>query len=294
MTTTTEPTIVDGPGLYPDLPADEYHSDPFRDRGGSLSSTGARKLVPPSCPALFRHWADTPQPPKAVFEYGTAAHTLLLGDGPELARLDVDSYATKAAQAKRDEARAKGQIPLKFSEHQQLDGMVAALRAHPIASKLFASGTGTAEVSMFWTDEPTGVMCRLRLDWYRNLAPGRLIIPDYKTAAKADDDSIARAVNEHGYHQQGDMYLRGLRALSLADHEAAFLLVVQEKTPPYLVNVIEMDIVALAIGAAKNRRALETYAKCTADGVWPAWNTDVRLLPLPPWAERRDTEEYLT
>ncbi|MFJ4990024.1 PD-(D/E)XK nuclease-like domain-containing protein [Streptomyces sp. NPDC088732] len=294
MTTTAEPTTVEGPGLYPDLPAEEYHADPFRDRGGSLSSTGARKLVPPSCPALFRHWADTRQPPKQVFEFGTAAHKLVLGPGPALARLDVDAYTTKDAKAKRDKARAEGKIPLKVAEHEQLDGMVAALRAHPYVPALFDPVNGSPEQSLFWTDEQTGVMRRARLDWLPTLGPGRLIVADYKTCVKADDVSIARAVDEHGYHQQADWYLSGLRALGLADGETAFVFVFQEKTPPYLINVVELDIVALHIGAAKNRRALQTYAKCTTDGVWPAWNDDVRLLPLPAYAERRDTEEYLT
>lgn len=45
MTTTTW-TITE-PGVY-DLPAEVYHADPVE--GGSLSSTGARKLLPPSCP----------------------------------------------------------------------------------------------------------------------------------------------------------------------------------------------------------------------------------------------------
>ena len=40
-------------GVY-DLPAAAYHRDPVE--GGSLSASGAKKLMPPSCPALFKAW----------------------------------------------------------------------------------------------------------------------------------------------------------------------------------------------------------------------------------------------
>lgn len=289
--TTTEPTVITTPGVY-DIPADLYHRDPVP--GGSLSSTGARKLLPPSCPALFRHWQDTVQPPKAAFDIGSAAHKLVLGNGPELAVLDVVAYTTKAARELRDTARARGAVPLKRSEYEPLEAMADAVRRHPVASALFDPANGQPEQSLFWNDQQTGITRRARVDWLPTLGPGRLIIPDYKTCAAADPESIARAVDAHGYHQQAAWYLDGIRALGLGDRDAAFLFVFQEKTAPYLVNVVELDIVALAVGAAKNRRALEKYAECRESGRWPTWNDDVELVPLPAWAERRDTEEYLT
>jgi hypothetical protein len=57
------PAITE-PGIY-QMTNEEYHAD-----RGSLSSSGARKLLPPSCPALFRHAQDTPQEPKKTFELG--------------------------------------------------------------------------------------------------------------------------------------------------------------------------------------------------------------------------------
>ena len=75
-----------------------YHGDPVP--GGSLSSTGARKLLPPSCPALFRWQQDHPVH-KDVFDFGSAAHRLVLGAGPEIALLDYDNMRTKAAQEER-------------------------------------------------------------------------------------------------------------------------------------------------------------------------------------------------
>jgi hypothetical protein len=79
-------SIVTTPGPHAQLPEAAYHNDPVP--GGSLSSTGARKLLPPGCPAKYRWWADNREPFKAVFEEGKAAHRKVLGVGPELVLVD--------------------------------------------------------------------------------------------------------------------------------------------------------------------------------------------------------------
>ncbi|MFD7101894.1 PD-(D/E)XK nuclease-like domain-containing protein [Streptomyces celluloflavus] len=261
--------------------------------GGSLSSTGARRLLPPSCPALFRWEQDHPQPPRKAFDLGTAAHRLVLGDGPDLVPLDFDDWRSKAAREARDEARASGAVPLLRGAYDQVQAMASALAAHPVARRLFQPGTGTPESALIWRDGPTGIMRRALLDWCPAPGPGRLIVPDYKTTRDASPESIRRAVDAYGYHQQADWYLSGARALDLADQSAAFVLVFQEKTSPYLVTVVELDAVAMRIGAARNRRAIETYARCVETGHWPGYAHGVAHLSLPAWAENRDLEEYL-
>jgi hypothetical protein len=165
---------------------------------------------------------------------------------------------------------------------------------YPDASALFAPGSGRPEQSLFWRDEPTGIMRRARVDWLPNPRDGRLIVPDYKTTVSAHPEAIARSVDTYGYHQQAAWYLDGIKALDL-DEKPAFLLVFQEKTAPYLITVVELDVVTLRIGAAKNRRALDTYRKCVESGHWPGYVPDhePHYLSLPPWATNRDTEEYL-
>ncbi|MEU2180268.1 PD-(D/E)XK nuclease-like domain-containing protein [Streptomyces thermolilacinus] len=292
MTTTVQtgaPASINiAPGIYPDLSAEAYHAD-----SGSLSSTGARRILS-SCPAVFRHEQTHPQPRKQAFDVGTAAHRLVLGDGPELVCVDADDWRTKAAREERDSVYAAGGVPLLPAEYDQVHAMADALRRHRLAAALFAPGTGRPEVSLFWRDAPTGVMRRARLDWLRHRRDGRLIVPDYKTARDASPEGIARAVAEHGYHQQAAWYLDGVRALEL-DETPAWLLVVQEKTAPYVVTVVELDAVSLRIGAAKNRRALEIYARCVETGHWPGYADDNTplYLSLPTWAQIRDTEEYL-
>ena len=275
------------PGIY-QMTNEEYHAD-----RGSLSSSGARMLLPPSCPALFRHAQDTPQEPKKTFELGSAAHKLVLGEGPDLIRVDADKWTTAAVKAEVAAIRDEGGIPLKPVEYQQVHDMADALRRHPVASMLFDPARGKPEQSLFWRDRPTGIMRRARFDWLPDSRSGRLIIPDYKTCRSAEPGALARAVEEFGYHQQDDWYRSACHALDIADETAAFVFVCQEKTAPYIVTVVEMDAEARRIGAARNRRALEVFAECTESGVWPGYSDEIAYLSLPPWAAIRDTEEYL-
>jgi hypothetical protein len=282
--------LITTPGVY-EMTAAEYHADPVE--GGSLSSTGARRLLPPSCPAAFDWARRNPQKPKAAFDLGTAAHKLVLGEGGDLAIIDADDWTTKAARTDRDLARLQGATPLLRPQYERVQAMALALIAHPLAGPLFATGRGTPEAALVHRDAATGVWRRALLDWLPAPRSSRVIIPDYKTAVSAAPDAIARAVAEYGYHQQGAWYLDAARALDVAGDDAEFVLVVQEKDPPHLVTVVQLDAVALRIGRARNRRALEIYAECAAARRWPGYADDPVYLSLPPWAEKRDTEEYL-
>lgn len=277
------PLVVDEPGVY-DIPTEVYHADPVP--GGSLSSSGARKLLPPSCPALYRYWADNPPEYRAEFSFGHAAHALVLGEGPELVVVDADDWRTKAARQARDEAHTAGLVPLLAHDHEVVVAMADALRAHPLAAALFAPGTGRAEQSLFWTDPDSEVRCRARLDWLRRPTEGRLIVPDYKTTASADPDYLSRSMHQFGYNQQAAFYLDGVTALNLGP-DPGFVLVAQEKTPPYLVTVCEPDVEALTWGRTLNRKARDVYRDCTLTGRWPGYADTIVYLPLPPWAEKQ-------
>jgi hypothetical protein len=283
------PIRITQPGVY-DIPADTYHRDPVP--AGSLSSTGARKLLTPSCPAKFR-WDQThPQPPKDEFDLGTAAHKLVLGNGPNIVKVDADSWRTNAAKDKAMEIRDEGGVPLLPREYEQVHAMAAALHKVPLAAALLAAHTGQAEQSLFWIDQETGVWCRARPDWLPTYVGDRVIVADYKSAHSAEPEKFSRSVLDFGYHQQADWYLGGMRALGLGSERNAFLFIVQEKTPPYVVSVIGLAEIALMVGRSRNRKALELYRDCSRSGVWPGYTDDEPVyVSLPPWAEREAWDE---
>ena len=262
------------------MSADGYHDHP------ALSSSGARKLLPPSCPARFRWERDNPPPPRAIFDFGHAAHRFVLGKGEDIVRIDAPDWRTKDAKEKRDDARAMGLVPVLAADYDAAQAMADVLHADSLAAPLFTDGE--PEVARFWTDPETGTDLRTRFDWLPSLyAGGPIVVPEYKTAVSAEPGEFRRAAARYGYHQQAAWYLDTLAAEGVED--ARFVFVVQEKTPPYLVTVVELDVMALQIGRHRNRQAIDLYARCVADDHWPGYADDVVSVSLPAWAEA----EYL-
>ena len=286
--TTTE-LLVTEPGVYANISDTVYHGDPVPQ--GSLSSSGARKLLSPSCPALYKHARDSAQAPKREFDLGHAAHTLVLGAGPEIVEIEHDNWRTNAAKDAATEAREAGKVPLLSKDFEVVQAMAAALREHPTASALLRPEGGQPELSMFWVDPETRIWCRARTDWLDVSRPGRLIVPDYKTCISAAPDDLQRAIWDHGYHQQADWYLSGLRALGLAADDSQFVFIFQEKRAPHLVTVAQPDPFALRIGAHLNREARHLYRECVTSGRWPGYTDEVALISLPGWVENRYAKE---
>lgn len=273
-------------GIWHDVPAEAYHRDPVP--GWSLSASGVKDLLPPDgCPARYRYNRDHGRPDTDAFDFGRAAHRQVLGAGEEIVVVDADSWRTKAAQETRDEARAAGKSPVLARDAEVIEAMATALRAHPVAAALLDPAAGIPETTLVWHDDATGVNCRARLDFMRHHTPGRrLVIPDYKTGQHADPDAWSRSAWNYGYATQADHYLDGIRQLTGAP-DPAFVFIVQERRPPFIVSCFELDHTAMQIGAARNRWARNLFRHCLATDTWPGYVPDHEpyLLPLPRWVE---------
>lgn len=283
--TDPEKVTVPGPGVY-DLPETAYHADPVP--GGSLSSTGARKLLD-TCPAKFRHWQTTDGEVKQAWDEGSAAHKLVLGSGPQLVKVEgtgksgVDAWLNAKDKERCAEVRLDGGIPLKPRQWDMVHGMAAALSRHKLAAALLSPEQGTAEQTIVWQDQQTGVMCRALLDMLRHPSGSApFFVPDYKTADCAHPDKVARSVSDWGYHVQGWMYRQACLAAGRGP-DVRFALVVQEKSAPYLVSVCFPDAESIQAGGLLARDAINLYAECTESGVWPGYPEQGVPVSLPPW-----------
>jgi hypothetical protein len=273
-----DPYGITESGAY-DLPEHEYLSDPVE--GGSLSFSGAKTLLPPGCPALFRHRQSNGRPPKPAFDFGHAVHSMVLGVGEPIVVIDADDWRGKAAREARDAAYAAGHVPLLAADHATAKAAADAVRAHPRAGALFAEGI--AEQSLFWRDPLYGVWRRCRIDWRTTLPSGRPVVVDLKTCVSAEPSAIGKAVANYHYYQQHPYYLDGVKALGLAE-DPAFLFVFVEKEAPHLVTVCELDEAAVEAGQRRNQAALALYAECVETDIWPSYTDDVTVVQLPRWA----------
>jgi hypothetical protein len=264
--------LTDVVTFNPDVDETTYHGDP------ALSASGAKRLVT-DCPAIFKHEQENGRPNKPAYDFGHVAHGLILGVGEQVHVIEAEDWRSKAARDLRDAAYATGGVPILAAEYEQAQALAAAVKAHPIAGALFASGK--PEVSAFWHDEQWGVDRRARFDWLTDIG-GRPCIVDLKTSTTADPRAFGRKAYDFGYDIQDAFYRDALTASGIDD--PAFLFVVVDKAPPHVVTVVELDTEARRIGRARTDRALEIFRDCTAAGVWPGYTDEIELISLPRYA----------
>lgn len=268
-----------GPGVYDDLDEQEYHGHPT-----SISQSGIKLLVGET-PALFQYRRTHPEF-KSVWDEGSAAHRLVLGVGAELVEVFEDAWRTNSSKAARDKARAEGKIALLSKDMRKVEDMAEALTRNKQAMALMAEG-GKPEVSLFATDERTGVLMRGRLDWHNAVED---LLVDYKTTAgSASPEEFARSsVAQFGYFVQHPFYVDLARLCGFPIRSMLFI--VQSKTPPYLSSVVEITPDAVDVGRARYRRGLEMFRDCTDSGIWPGHPEEIVPIDIPQWAynEERD------
>lgn len=286
MTLIEHRDLVQGTQVIADLDENVYHRHP------ALSASGAKRLLTPGCPALFKHDRDNGgRPNKRAFDVGHAAHAAVLGVGLEMVVVDADNWTTKAAKQQRDEAYAAGKCPILAKEKAAVDAMALEIRRHPLASKLLDPERGRPEVSVFWHDEKHGIDRRARFDWLPNAEDGvpTLVVPDYKTTRSAEPRAFARSIFDFGYDIQAVFYTDAVRAAGLAE-DVDFLFIAQETTAPYLITIHELDFMALAVGRARVDEACAVFRECTETGVWPGYSDDIELVGPPPYLVDRYLE----
>jgi PDDEXK-like domain of unknown function (DUF3799) len=269
-----------GGAVVEDLAHEEYLRHP------ALSASGAKTLVQPGGPARFAHERTHPRPPTDAMDLGTAAHAAVLGTGPQLGIVDAPDWRGKVARERRDALRAEGIVPLLTADAVRVEDMAAALRAHPVASRLLHPDSGRPEVSLFYSDPEYGVDRRCRVDFLREPDDsGRLLLVDFKSCQSAAPEAIDRAIGNYGYHLSAAWYRDLIIGLGLAT-TVPVLLVFQETSAPYLVHVVELGPEWLEIGYDLTHRALTIFRECTQTGHWPGYEGITHSTP-PPWLTAR-------
>ncbi|SCX34490.1 PD-(D/E)XK nuclease superfamily protein [Mycolicibacterium fluoranthenivorans] len=250
-------------GLYSRIPENVYHGDHT-----SLSSSGARTIFN-TTPEQFLDERNEPRNPKPIYDFGHAAHKMVLGEGAQLVCVDHADWRTNDAKAKRAKAYEEGKAPLLKKDIDLAQRMAGKVFQHKWASKLLARGN--AEMSGYWHDDETRVRLRFRPDWIPELPSGRSMLVDYKTAKSAHPEKFKRHAGDFGYHCQAAWYLDGFAEVQGVD-DAAFVFIVQEKTSPFSVSVVQLEPEDIERGRQQNRVAIDTYARCVESGEWPGYD----------------------
>ncbi|MGN7978237.1 PD-(D/E)XK nuclease-like domain-containing protein [Microbacterium sp. 22195] len=267
--------------IYTDMPERTYHSR------SELSSTGARLIL--DSPARFKYWQEHPQPPKAVFDLGSAAHAKILGVGASIITYPPEhltptgNISTKATTVEwEQEQRAKGLIPITEKDAHRVDRMAEAVLADADARQILERIQGR-EVSII--QDVQGVPCRARFDLYDGIDAG-----DLKSTRDASPRGFNRSVGSYGYHIQSAWY-SDVHYAETGDQLRSFKFVVVEAAPPHLVAVYELDPMWMDVAAGKAFNARETYRKCVETNTWPGYGA--ATLTAPTWVVFEGDEEEI-
>lgn len=189
----------------------------------------------------------------------------------------VTSYY-KAKKAEFEELHANKTIV----DEDQYDRMVAMVRSlckNELANEAI-NGKGPVESSIVWVDEPSGVLCKARIDKV-NHDKGYLV--DLKTTARLDN--FATSIARYGYARQMAHYQEGWAHLT-GELLTPWIIPV-ESSAPFCCLPAPLGEESLQEGVRERRRLIDRVAECQSTGVWPApeppksWN-------MPAWA--LDTE----
>lgn len=263
----------------------EYHSC-----DGSISKTGLDDINRSPFIYYSRH-LDPNRPPRQetpAMVLGTMVHTAVLEpdkfDERYLVAPPCDRRTTMGKQiwAEFQQRLRPGQTIADAEMVTQARAMAASLRDLP--SIRDALSEGHAEVSVFWRNEETGVVCRCRPDWVYPAGRG-VILLDVKTTVDASQTGFAKAVANYRYDVQAAFYSDGFEEAGvMAVHGFVFAAV--EKEWPFAAAAYMLSEDDIEIGREKYRRNLRTYSACLYDNRWPGYSSEIQLLTMPAWAKK--------
>ena len=245
-----------------------------------VSSSQLKEMA--KSPAHFKAALESPWKRTAALEFGDAAHCYILQPKEFERRFTAMPATIKVKRGKEYEAFQSanaGKTLLAGDDIEALVGMADSFRSHKTASIFLGSDSGIAEMSCFFTDPETGILCRIRPDFL----PGGAVICDYKTTENASPSEFQRSCVKYGYDIQAGFYTLGMELLTGIPHR--FMFIAQEKKPPYEIAVYEASPDFIERGRAKAVSLLETLKTCRETGIYPGYPDEIQTLDLPSWAK---------
>ncbi|MES3042712.1 PD-(D/E)XK nuclease-like domain-containing protein [Sphingomonas faeni] len=301
--------LIQTAGAYPDISNDDYHGREICP-APSISSTGLKKLVGAiglqTKGATPRHYWEgsalnpnrRPQEKTDALRLGSAFHDALLL--PELwqdrnvyhvtpegfSRSKTKAMASEIADA--DAAEAAGCVIITADERDQIDAMVAAMRANPLVNAVLSDGE--AETTLAWQDKETGVWLRARPDW---MPKRKHIGINVKTTTDASHSGFQSDVTKYRYAMSAALELDGIEAV-FGSRPGNYLHPTIEKPAKgawqagdYMpVALWELPADDIEYGRAMNRRAIRIFADCLSADRWPGYADEPAMCGISPWMRK--------
>jgi hypothetical protein len=278
--------MITEPGVFFDMPCEEYFADPCPEP--SLSNSGIGILLHQS-PMHFaaRHprlngGVDSCKTNTAM-RRGSVVHRLALGAGKDYAVIDFADWRKDAAKAQRVEAEAGGLVPILKHAFVEAQEQAKVVRGH--LDELLLGEEFLPEVVIAWQVETKHgpVWCRGMMDAW---CPSLNLVVDLKSTTDASMKALTRRIANGGYDTQAAWYPAGLGHILGKPGEIRFATLFVENDAPHASQAIELDEAWRSSAWDLCEEALEIFANCSKAKSWPGYpRNPIRLSP-PDWLIR--------
>lgn len=298
MNAITEPVaLIDAPCTIDGQDIEAYH------RGPGISKTGLDHVA--RSPALFYALHLDPARPaekeRAGQLEGQLAHCAILEpaefdkryavlpadapDRPTEAMLNAKNPSESSIARQKWwadwNAENAGRMVITHDQRETALRQAESVRRLPDVAEALAAGR--PEVSAYWIDPDTGVLCRCRPDWVHPAGESGVVLLDVKTFSDASPAEFARQIARKRYHVQDAFYSEGYARAAGVD-VLGFVFVAVETEWPFAASAVMLDEPGKRQGAIDMRRDLITYAACLKANDWPGHGAAIHQVSMPAWA----------
>lgn len=300
MNAITEPVaLIDAPCTIDGQDIEAYHGGP------GISKTGLDHVArsPATFYALHLDPARPPEKERAGQLEGQLAHCAILEpaefdkryavlpadapDRPTEAMLNAKNPSESSIARQKWWAdwnsKNQGRVIVTHDQRETALRQAESVRRLPDVAEALAAGR--PEVSAYWIDPETGVLCRCRPDWVHPAGDNGVILLDVKTYSDASPAEFARQIARKRYHVQDAFYSDGFARASGLE-VLAFVFVAVETEWPYAASAVMLDVPGRDVGRIQYRRDLDVYARCLASNEWPGYGAAIHQVSLPAWASK--------
>lgn len=263
------------PGMY-DMPLAAYLNDPCPEPSFSAScGKTIMQLSPLHAWLQHSRLGGNAEPPNAKADFGSVVHELVLGNGSQFCVIDVEDFRTKAARELRDDAIARGLVPIKPDDLKRAEGAAEAIRT--TLPDVLAEGE--AEKTLVWRDGDA--WCRSRPDWMVRSADMVFDLKITGVNISPLDNTLHRHIFACWYDLTAAHYADGYRTLFGKELEYRFLFV--EDRPPFSIRPFKLSGQGLEMGDRKLRAARSLWKRCMEQDEWPGIRLNLDIADPEPW-----------
>ena len=269
------------PGIYPDVPWDEYLAL------DAVRSTHLRDITTRT-PAHCRFYREHGRKVSDAMKLGSAVNHQLLEpqnalDGTiaiwDERTANGATWPKKGPKWEAFQAANQGRTVIDLKVWDEASYIAAGVRRNPVAARMMSRRRVT-EVTITWLKAER--LCAARLDvWCEDYSFGDLKVSGVPLAK----DKFSWHARSLGWHQQAAWYDEGLRSHDI--HPPGCALIAVESKPPHCCIVYRWPDNALQEGYDRNGLAFDQLLECERTGQWPGYpHSDV--LDGGPWREDDD------